>query len=147
MAKSRRTTPRAATSHLDFRRVALQRLEDAKTLLRAERTTGAVYLAGYAVECMLKAMVLSRLPASARWELLGQFKGRTGHSLEGLNERWIRAGGERFSQAVAHAFRMVTAWSTDYRYVPGVVEYRIANQFLKDCESVVRWAEGRVAHG
>jgi hypothetical protein len=35
-----------------YYRCAFQRQEDAQILLRADRTTGAVYLAGYAIGCI-----------------------------------------------------------------------------------------------
>lgn len=44
-------------TRLDFQRVARERLEDAARLLEAERWAGAYYLAGYAIECALKARV------------------------------------------------------------------------------------------
>ncbi|HML17498.1 MAG TPA: HEPN domain-containing protein, partial [Bryobacteraceae bacterium] len=41
----------------DFRKLAETRLEDAKALLEAGRFDAAYYLAGYAVECALKACI------------------------------------------------------------------------------------------
>jgi HEPN domain len=41
----------------EFRAVALARLLDAQALLRSGRYAGAYYLAGYAVECALKACI------------------------------------------------------------------------------------------
>lgn len=41
----------------DFQRVAETRLSDAQALLKARRYDGAYYLAGYAVECALKACI------------------------------------------------------------------------------------------
>ena len=42
-----------------FHRAAARRFEEAQFLLtRGNYTTAAVYLAGYAVECMLKALIL-----------------------------------------------------------------------------------------
>lgn len=41
----------------DFRRLAETPLEDAKALLKAGRFDAAYYLAGYAVECALKACI------------------------------------------------------------------------------------------
>ncbi len=41
----------------DFQELAEIRLVDARALLRAKRYDGAYYLAGYAVECALKACV------------------------------------------------------------------------------------------
>ena len=48
----------------EFRRLALIRLDDARALLRARRYAGAYYLAGYAVECGLKACVAQTFKAA-----------------------------------------------------------------------------------
>ena len=45
----------------DFQELAEIRLRDARTLLRAKCYDGAYYLAGYAVECALKACVARRI--------------------------------------------------------------------------------------
>lgn len=46
-----------------FYRCALHRRDEAKILRKADpRTTGAVYLAGYSVECILKALILAAAP-------------------------------------------------------------------------------------
>ena len=39
-----------------YYRAAKQRFDDAQLLLGAGRTTAAIYLAGYTVECFLKAL-------------------------------------------------------------------------------------------
>lgn len=44
-------------TRLDFQNVAMERLEDARQLLDAGRWAGSYYLAGYAIECALKARV------------------------------------------------------------------------------------------
>ena len=41
----------------DFRSLAELRIEEARLLLRSRRQQGAYYLAGYAVECALKACI------------------------------------------------------------------------------------------
>lgn len=41
----------------DFQKLALMRVEDAKTLLDNGQYEGSYYLAGYAVECALKACI------------------------------------------------------------------------------------------
>ncbi len=53
MAHQRSITPGGTRGTL-FREVARVRLEDAGVLLAQRRQGGAVYLAGYAVECLLK---------------------------------------------------------------------------------------------
>jgi len=44
-----------AMNRADFRQLALYRLEEAQILLRNRKFSGAYYLAGYSVECALKA--------------------------------------------------------------------------------------------
>ncbi len=58
-----------------FIRRPKQRAEDAELLLKAGRTTGAVYLAGYTVECFLKALSPRRRGPRLRKELLNDFHG------------------------------------------------------------------------
>lgn len=45
----------------ELQKLADDRLRDAKALLAAQRWSGAYYLAGYAVECALKACIITRL--------------------------------------------------------------------------------------
>jgi hypothetical protein len=47
-----------AVNKEELRQLAQERLLDAKALLAARRWSGAYYLAGYAVECALKACIL-----------------------------------------------------------------------------------------
>lgn len=44
----------------DFKKLALTRLGDAQALLRRRRFSGAYYIAGYAVECALKACIAKK---------------------------------------------------------------------------------------
>jgi hypothetical protein len=53
-----------AVTRADFRQLADVRLDEAKTLLDQGKWDGAYYLAGYAVECGLKACVIKRLMAT-----------------------------------------------------------------------------------
>ncbi len=48
----------------DLQRLAKERLADAKALLAAGRWSAAYYVAGYAVECGLKACILARVTAA-----------------------------------------------------------------------------------
>jgi HEPN domain-containing protein len=47
----------------DFERLTDERLDDARTLLAAGRWSAAYYLAGYAVECALKACIAKLIKA------------------------------------------------------------------------------------
>ncbi|MBC7807947.1 MAG: HEPN domain-containing protein [Akkermansiaceae bacterium] len=44
----------------DFQQIAEERLQDAAALLTEGRWSGAYYMAGYAVECALKAVIAKR---------------------------------------------------------------------------------------
>lgn len=59
MAHKRRNFPGGTRGTL-FRAVARLRLNDADVLLQAQRHEGALYLAGYAIECILKWGVTRR---------------------------------------------------------------------------------------
>ena len=65
-----------------FYRTAKQRFDDALLLLEMGRTTAAVYLAGYSVECMLKALILSAIPQAQEEEVLRMFRGARAHDYE-----------------------------------------------------------------
>ena|SRR2546426_188654 len=67
-----------------------QRFEDAQFLLREGRTTGAVYLAGYTVECFLKALILASVAPGLRQQLLEEFRGSRAHSIEWLGALYRR---------------------------------------------------------
>jgi hypothetical protein len=84
-----------------FYRVAQQRLEDAQVLLGGERTTGAVYLAGYAVECALKALLLSSLAPGARQTMVASFRGAKAHDFEWLSGEYRKSGGSHFPGEIA----------------------------------------------
>jgi HEPN domain-containing protein len=55
----------AEMNRSSFRRVAARRLRDARALLRARCYSGAYYVAGYAVECALKACIARQTRATS----------------------------------------------------------------------------------
>jgi len=65
-----------------FYRVAYQRLEEAETLNEAGYSRGAVYLAGYTVECILKALILAAVPESQHDDVSAEFRGSRAHSFD-----------------------------------------------------------------
>ena len=127
-----------------YYRCAFQRHEDAQILLRADHTTGAVYLAGYGVECILKALVLSALAPAARTAMLNSFRGARAHDFEWLRTRYLENGGSRFTRATTEAFTLVSDWSTDMRYLPRTLKADEAKGFLAAAESIIHWADGRI---
>lgn len=117
-----------------------QRYDDAMSLLENGRTTGAVYLSGYAVECFLKVLILSGSPESHHHAIIATFRGLRAHNLEWLKMVYLKRGGPPFPRDVRQDIRAIfDAWSTDLRYEPGMFTSRDARQILQATERVIDW--------
>jgi len=127
-----------------YYRCAFQRHEDAEVLFNAGRTTGAVYLAGYGIECILKALVLMTAPARTRAGVLNDFRGNRAHEYEWLRSLYLTMGGARFPREINQHFTLVNDWSTDLRYTPRQVRAPEAEVFLTAAVAIIRWADGRM---
>jgi hypothetical protein len=112
--------------------------------LQAGRTTGAVYLAGYDVECMLKALLIEATPRGSRAGLLDSFRGSKAHDFEWLQYQYRTMNGPPIPPDIRTHFVLVNTWSTDFRYRPGIIESIDAEDFLKAAEAIIQWADGRI---
>src|SRR5262249_283990 len=126
-----------------FYRVALQRFEDAQILLENDRTTGAMYLAGYTVECGLKALLLANVPSRQHPNLVRSFYGKIGHDLEWLKKELRRRGVEIPPETADH-LRRVTTWSTHMRYDPALQTKPETRGFIQAADQVIRWVERKL---
>jgi HEPN domain-containing protein len=131
--------PRSAEAK-PFYRASYQRLEDSRILLENGRTTGAVYLAGYGVECILKVLLLERTPKSSRAAVLMSFRGQIGHNFDWLKHELSRTD---FSEARQSSvmFLRLRDWSTDLRYSTKQTAQRDAVTFLRAAEKIIEWIE------
>jgi hypothetical protein len=148
---SRRSNQRLPDYQLLFRRVAWKRFEEAQ-LLHAEAmrlftknqptkfTTGAVYLAGHAVECMLKAALVASYPATRREQVHAECKGEIGHDLDKLKRRLAQQRLHMHGDLV-RKFSRVATWSTEKRYDPRETRVDDATAFLDAARAILRWAE------
>jgi hypothetical protein len=127
-----------------FYRAAKQRFDDALLLLEMGRTTAAVYLAGYSVECMLKALILSAVPRAQEEEVVGMFRGARAHDYEWLIQLYAEKGGARMPPSIVPHFTRVNSWSTDMRYAPGIVATREAHAFMEAATESLTWVDGRL---
>lgn len=127
-----------------FYRCAFQRYEESQVLFEANYTTGAVYLAGYGIECILKALVLMSAPAGERLETLKSLRGNKAHEYEWLRSLYLTNGGARFPSKITRDFTLVNDWSTDLRYTPRSVRTDEAQAFLDSAASIISWADGRL---
>src|SRR5260370_37658459 len=100
-----------------FYRAAKQRYDDALLLLEGNRKTGAVYLAGYTVECFLKALLLESVSPAVRKELLGEFRGSRAHNFEWLGGMYCRHVSSAIPHDVNRHLSRVAGWATDIRYM------------------------------
>jgi hypothetical protein len=127
-----------------FYRVAQQRFVDAQILQRAGRTTGAIYLAGYGVECILKALVLNSTPETKQLEMISSFRGRTGHDFGWLRNEYVNRTGLSIPGSISRLLMRVNSWAVDLRYQPGNLKNAEVDLFVNAANEVIRWADGRL---
>jgi HEPN domain-containing protein len=98
--------------------LAKLRLREAKSLLRSNHPDGAYYLAGYAVECALKACIAKK---TARYDFPEKDTVQASYSHE-LMKLLIPAGLHLDHQAVmrepdfAQNWKIVSEWKAESRY-------------------------------
>ena len=124
MARARSKDARLHYHCADMRRV------EANILIKASQPTGAVYLAGYVVECMLKALNIESQPGTPPGSRMEELK-RIGHNLTGLLDLYLQEGGSRPPGNVARAFTLASDRSSEIRYDLTVVKLAEAERFLK----------------
>jgi hypothetical protein len=140
-----------------WRAVAERRFGDARCLLESgdvERATGAIYMAGFVVECLLKALLLERHPnlqtpvdpaklsASDR-EVLGLLYS---HELDLMLEYLPELEKKLAGVSITHgrsAWRalndMCEEWTVYARYSPSTAKYERAREFVATVEEVKKW--------
>lgn len=130
-----------------FSRVAKQRLEEAKTVRRAQLPAAAEYLGGYAVECILKALVIVVTPTSERppsgEATIDWLKKDFGHDLEDLRKGLVKQHTIMPPQ-VAREFAFVATWDPQLRYELGPGDPDRAERFLEAASAVIKWADERM---
>src|SRR5262249_8572983 len=102
------TTPEARL----FYQAAKQRLGDAQFRLGGGRNRGAVYLAGYAGECVLKALILAAVPKKKIAGVVESFRGARAHDYVWLKVQYHEHGGPQFPAEVSRPFEQVNTWAT-----------------------------------
>lgn len=124
----------------DFQRAALQRLGTAEFLLNNTYTLDAQYLAGYTVECSLKALILEVTPVTDRADQLKNlYSGAKMHRPEVLLDI-LRTKGIRMPLILVRRFRRFV-WSTDLRYETGRRDKGETRAFLKTAQETYEWVE------
>lgn len=127
-----------------FFRCATQRRDEARILFKAESYAGAVYLAGYAVECIIKAMILAITPAAQEADVVALFRGAKAHDYDQLKVWYRERGGSTPPPSLNPSFTIVNDWSTDLRYSTAPLKQEDAQEFLDAVDEVMRWGSGRL---
>jgi HEPN domain-containing protein len=126
-----------------FRRAAGQRQAAAEFLLKGKLSLDASYLAGYAIECALKALILARTPNRQRRRQQEEIsRGKGMHSHHNLAEILKRLGCP-IPLRLAKKLRRAN-WSTDLRYESGRGDYEQSREFLGTVEEVLKWVDGNL---
>jgi len=122
-------------------KAARQRLTSAGILLANDQFLDSTYLAGYGVECALKALLITRTPSKSRKVVQQQvFRGKAGHDFENLKAR-LRKCQVNFPATMAKSLRTVATWSTDLRYELGRGSAEEAEAFYQAAIAILNWAE------
>lgn len=115
----------------------------AEFLLRHGFHLDSKYLAGYGVECALKALILTRTPDRQFAALLTRLSGgRKAHDYEMLKEV-LKSNpiNQTIPASIAASFRRVGSWKTDLRYEVGLGDSDEAFAFFEAAREIVQWAE------
>lgn len=121
---------------------ARQRLDDARVLVENGRTNGSIFLAGFAVECLLKALILVNSTPRERPRLLERLKAEFGHNLDALRREAARRG-VHLGPAERAAFVPLNSWNNNIRYEARVQSLQAGRAVLAAAEVLFQWAEGR----
>ncbi len=129
------------------------RLDDARALLNAVRWRGAMYMAGYAVECLLKTRLMRMFDCRHLRELEEELHRRGAlpvqetvftHQLEvllGLTQVLDRL---RQNDTLWRTFTLVNRWVPAWRYTADLSNREDAEDFLEAVEKVVHWIDHNV---
>jgi len=106
------------TSRSDFQWLAKTRLQEAKALLDQGLFDGAYYLAGYAVECALKAIIVKRIRRSELPDktLINDLYTHNLTKLLGLADLQVEYKQAAANQRFADNWDVVKNWSEEARY-------------------------------
>jgi HEPN domain-containing protein len=131
------------SSSREFQRAARQRLTTAEFLFENDYTLDATYLAGYTVECSLKALILRLTPAKKQPEMLKKISsGKLMHDPEILNGI-LKNLKNPIPLALIKGLRKA-GWSTDLRYEFGRRDRERTQGFLKTAKEVYDWVQGQL---
>ncbi|MFH0926403.1 MAG: hypothetical protein V1872_12380 [bacterium] len=122
-------------------KAGLRRLIDARSLRNCSGWRGAMYLAGYYIECKLKVRLMEQHDTWTIEELENKLSQRNGkpikaftHSLEVL---MTHTGSlDRMDSVTRRSFVICNRWKTDWRYDPNNGSQEECEIFIKAVEAL-----------
>jgi HEPN domain-containing protein len=129
------------------------RMDDARALLNAVRWRGAMYMAGYSVECLLKTKLMRRFDCRHLRELEEELQRRGilathatvfTHQLEVLLRLTNIMDRLRQNQEHWRLFNMVNRWVPAWRYTADLSNQDDAKDFLDAVEKISHWIEHNI---
>jgi len=135
------------------RKVAKHRFEDAKALVAAGRWRGAMYLAGYSVECLLKTKLMQKFACRHLKDLETELQQRGimasdatvfTHQLESLLRLTSALDRLRQQAELMRLFAVVNRWVPAWRYNPNPADSDSAKGFLDAVEKLSHWIEHNI---
>jgi hypothetical protein len=129
-------------------KVSHHRQRDAEVLLGAQRWLGAMYLAGYAVECLLKSKLMKRFQCHDLEELEKHLREKRlmrdretvfSHQLYLLMQLTGALDRLRMNREAWLAFATVNAWVPAWRYSPMSRSKQEASTFVDAVKLVTHW--------
>jgi len=129
------------------------RLDDAEALLKAARWRGAMYIAGYSIECLLKAKLMEIYNCRHLYQLEDELQRRGmlttsatvfTHQLEPLLR--LAQGFTRLRQnrRMWQFFNIVNRWIPAWRYTAHLSNRQEAEAFLTAVKKICDWIENNL---
>ncbi len=153
----------------DYRRSASRRLKDAKELLQpptfdpqrsdSERRhlRGAMYLAGYAAECLLKAYLIQFMSTQTLGAAVNAMNlQRQQKNLEPVENIARSAAGHKILYLLRltdlstspgydpQLWGRAAQWRSSWRYETDAISHAAAQEFVDDVQSVVNWLSSKI---
>jgi len=129
------------------------RLDDAQALFEKGRWRGCMYLAGYSLECLLKAKLMQRFRCQTlevleqllhSRRLLSRYRSLFTHDLERLLQLLEAKDRLRGSPKTYGAFSLANEWQPAWRYDADLGTEGRAEVFLEAVRSVHNWIQNNV---
>jgi HEPN domain-containing protein len=116
--------------------VAKERSQDAGILHSGNRSLGAVYMAGYSIECYLKAYLQKNGKSQPP-------RGKEGHNLRGL---WSAAGFRisDLSDSDGHQTYFIESWDTQLRYQTALGPGLSGDELIKGAQKLTGLIQRRL---